>query len=50
MDVVDGLHSARSVREVYGYEPGWGVVGPGLREEITRLMAPEVSDNQPQAT
>ncbi len=39
VDVLDGLVDSRSVREAYGYQPGWGGVGPGLGEEITRLMA-----------
>jgi glutamate synthase (ferredoxin) len=39
VDVVDGLRSAESIREVYGYEPGWGELGPGLREEIVAIMA-----------
>ena len=47
VDVVDGAHSARTVRDVYGYEAGWGVVGPERRQEIERLMAPQVTDTQP---
>ena len=39
VDLVDGLRSTEAVREVYGYEPGWGELGPALREEISTLMA-----------
>ena len=38
VDVLDGVRSARSVREIYGYQPGWGQVGPDLADEITALM------------
>ena len=39
VDLVDGVRSAMSVREIYGYKPGWGQVGPGLADELVRLMA-----------
>ncbi|MDX6371500.1 MAG: hypothetical protein QOD98_488 [Nocardioidaceae bacterium] len=39
VDVVDGLRSTEGIREVYGYEPGWGELGPVLREEIVSIMA-----------
>jgi glutamate synthase domain-containing protein 2 len=47
VDVVDGLHTARSVREVYGYEADWGVVGADRRRDIEALMAPQVTGTQP---
>jgi glutamate synthase (ferredoxin) len=50
VDVLNGVCTTLSLREVYGYQPGWGVVGPEQQEEITALMAPQVSANQPQAT
>jgi glutamate synthase domain-containing protein 2 len=50
VDVLSGVCTTRPVREVYGYEPGWGVVGPELVREITALMAPQVTGTQPQAT
>lgn len=50
IDVVDGLHRARSVREVYGYEADWGVVGPDRRRDLEALMAPQVTGTQPQPT
>jgi glutamate synthase domain-containing protein 2 len=45
VDCVDGLRSSRSIAEIYGYPPGCGQVGPELAEEITRIMAPKVPDD-----
>ena len=39
LDLVDGLRETTGLRAVYGYEPGWGGLGPALREEVTALMA-----------
>ena len=39
VDLVDGLRRTEGIREVYGYEPGWGELGPGLREEVVAIMA-----------
>ena len=39
VDLVDGLSSTEGLRQVYGYEPGWGELGPALRAEITGIMA-----------
>ena len=50
VDVVEGVHRTRAVRDVYGYEPEWGVVGPHLHEEIADLMAPQVTGTQPLPT
>jgi glutamate synthase (ferredoxin) len=50
VDVVEGVHRTRTVRDVYGYEPEWGVVGPHLHEEIAGLMAPQVTGTQPLPT
>ncbi len=38
IDVVDGLRTTEAMREVYGYEPGWGELGPALREDIVSIM------------
>jgi glutamate synthase domain-containing protein 2 len=38
VDVLDGVRQATSVREIYGYKPGWGQVGPGTADEITAIM------------
>jgi glutamate synthase domain-containing protein 2 len=38
LDLVDGLTSSRSLRDVYGYGDGWGVVGEPLQEELIKIM------------
>ncbi|MQW74601.1 FMN-binding glutamate synthase family protein [Nocardioides sp. dk4132] len=38
IDLAEGVRSATSLREVYGYQQGWGVPGPHLRAEIEELM------------
>lgn len=48
IDILNGHSSGRSLREVYGYEPGWGELGAGLREQINHLMAP--GGKQPEST
>ena len=37
IDLVDTLRSGTPLRQVYGYEPGWGL-GERLRDEIAALM------------
>jgi glutamate synthase domain-containing protein 2 len=39
VDLVDGLHTNQGIREVYGYEPGWGELGPVLKEQTVSMMA-----------
>ena len=39
VDLMDRLNGGRSLRETYGYEPGWGCVGPDLAADVARLMA-----------
>ncbi len=39
VDLVDGLRSTEGIREVYGYQPGWGEVGPALKEDVVTMMA-----------
>jgi glutamate synthase domain-containing protein 2 len=46
VDVVDGIRTADGLREVYGYEPGWGQLGPALREEIAGLMATNLPERE----
>ena len=48
VDVVNGVRCSEVVREVYGYEPGWGCPGPEIREQIIALMVPQTQDNQEQ--
>ena len=40
IDILCGDYEARPLREVYGYQPGWGRLGPEIATEITGLMAP----------
>ncbi|MFI5426841.1 hypothetical protein [Aeromicrobium sp. UC242_57] len=40
VDILCGDYEARSLREAYGYQDGWGRLGTGLAREITELMAP----------
>lgn len=39
VDLVEGVRSTRGIREVYGYEPGWGTLGPALRTDLEAIMA-----------
>src|SRR5688572_24174595 len=41
VDILDGLSSHRSLREVYGYEPTWARLGTQIEKEITEIMAGE---------
>jgi hypothetical protein len=36
--VMDGVRGGRSLRDLYGYDAGWGTPGPDLCEEITAIM------------
>ena len=38
VDLLDGTRSRRSLRELYGYEPGWGELGPRLQDDVRALM------------
>jgi len=38
VEILRGHESSRGLREVYGYEPGWGAVGERDAEEVTQLM------------
>jgi glutamate synthase domain-containing protein 2 len=39
VDVMDGVQSSRPLREVYGYDEGWGTLGPALRADLERHLA-----------
>ena len=41
VEILDGNRRGTPLREVYGYEPGWGSLGPDLAREITAIMWPE---------
>ena len=38
LDILDGLESRTPLREVYGYEPGWGLPSPADQAAIIALM------------
>ncbi len=35
---MEGTHHHRDLADVYGYQPGWGMLGPDIADEITRIM------------
>lgn len=39
VELMNGHESSTSLRDVYGYQKGWGQPGDALRDEINRLMA-----------
>jgi glutamate synthase (ferredoxin) len=39
IDIAHGIESSRGLREVYGYEPGWGQLGESLQRDLVELMA-----------
>jgi len=43
IDILDGLSSHRSLREVYGYASDWGRLGPTLERDLVALMCAEPS-------
>jgi glutamate synthase domain-containing protein 2 len=40
IDILNGDYEARSLRAIYGYNAGWGQLGPRLQGEIRDLMMP----------
>ena len=38
IDLIDGLQHSQPLRDVYGYGPHWGTVGPDAAAEITEIM------------
>ncbi len=47
VDLVDGLCStAAGLREVYGYEPGWGELGPAVRDDVLTMMAGRLPERE----
>lgn len=39
VELLDGMRHGSSLREVYGYEPGWGELGDSLRDDIIEVMS-----------
>ncbi|GAA3531485.1 FMN-binding glutamate synthase family protein [Aeromicrobium flavum] len=46
IDILEGQRSAVSLRELYGYEPGWGELGPHLQDELVKVMAAQGEDQR----
>jgi hypothetical protein len=46
VDILEGVQSGTSLRDLYGYQPDWGQVGPGLAEEVTELMLRQGRDEE----
>ena len=42
IDIARGIESSQTLREVYGYEPGWGALGEPLQKEIVALMCEQL--------
>jgi glutamate synthase domain-containing protein 2 len=42
IDIAQGIETSRGLREVYGYEPGWGQLGERHQKEIVALMAEQL--------
>ncbi len=38
VDLMDGTRSGESLRSLYDYRPGWGELGPRLREDVIAVM------------
>lgn len=45
VDLLDGTRTATSLRETYGYEPGWGLPGPVLAGTVEDLMLGRIPDD-----
>ena len=53
VEILDGRTSSTPLRDVYGYEPGWGLPGAADRVEIAAIMtgsAPQGGSATPSAT
>jgi|tagenome__1003787_1003787.scaffolds.fasta_scaffold20979083_3 glutamate synthase domain-containing protein 2 len=53
VEVLDGRTASTPLRDVYGYEPGWGLPSPADREEIIAIMtgsAPQGGSAPPSET
>jgi glutamate synthase (ferredoxin) len=46
IDIAQGIESSRTLREVYGYEPRWGELGPRLQEDLVALMSPRLPERE----
>jgi hypothetical protein len=42
IDIARGIETSETLRQVYGYEPGWGTLGEPLQREIVGLMCDQL--------
>jgi glutamate synthase domain-containing protein 2 len=49
VEIMNGDYEARTLAEVYGYEKGWGALGPKLAEELTAHLAAKPETGRPAA-
>ncbi len=47
VDLLNGTRSRSSLRDIYGYQPGWGELGPELQRAIRDLMNPPAPEHPP---
>ncbi|NYG59989.1 glutamate synthase (ferredoxin) [Nocardioides daedukensis] len=45
IDLVSGTRTRQSLGEQYGYQPGWGRLGPALAEQVSALMSPQLDES-----
>src|SRR5690606_20970500 len=46
IDILEGQRSAVSLRELYGYEPGWGELGADVQAQLVKVMASQGEDQR----
>ncbi|MEE8522498.1 MAG: FMN-binding glutamate synthase family protein [Thermoanaerobaculia bacterium] len=46
LEILDGHFGTRTVREVFGYRPGWEMPSPADLEQITAIMAAPAADRE----
>ncbi|GAB2887684.1 glutamate synthase-related protein [Nocardioides pacificus] len=46
VDLMDGQKGMSPLSEVYGYQPGWGTLGPGIVQDVAGLMQPRVPGSE----
>ena len=44
IDIARGIETSCTLREIYGYEPGWGSLGEHLQEDLVALMSEQLSE------
>jgi hypothetical protein len=49
IEVLNGDHTATPLREVFGYQPGWGRVSPEQRDAVVALMSGTRDERPPRA-